>query len=288
VPLAIRTFAGFRQGSDPLVVTAVWRLVVDDGPAEGAYNMALDRAVQLARQAQEVPPTLRLYRWLRPTVTLGRFQSAEGVDRELCAREGIDVVRRFTGGRGVLHDDELTYSIIAGVGDGIPRGTAASYRLLCSALAETYRRLGVDAALTARPRGDGSSAACYLHATPADLSLGLAKLSGSAQVWTADTVLQHGSFTRSRDVEREAAVFCLDERATTRLSAETTTLADALGEAPSLECIATAAVAGVEHALGVRLETGEVTAAERERAEGLLGETSADVMPARSRVRGSM
>jgi lipoyl(octanoyl) transferase len=269
-------------------VTAIWRLVIDDGPAEGAWNMALDRAVQLARQAEEVPPTLRLYRWARPTVTLGRFQDVAGVDRELCEREGIDVVRRFTGGRGVLHDDELTYSVVAGVDDGIPRGTAASYRLLCTALAETYQLLGVDAALTARPRGDGSSAACYLHATPADLSLGLAKLSGSAQVWTADTVLQHGSFTRSRDVTREAAVFQLSRTASERLAAETTTLAEALGQAPSLEHIAEAAAAGIERALGVRLEPGELTQGERDRVEGLLGETCADVVPARSHVRGSM
>ena len=250
--------------------------------------MALDRAVQLARQAGESPPTLRLYSWASPTVTLGRFQDVVGVDYELCVREGIDVVRRYTGGRGVLHDDELTYSIVAGVDDGIPRGTAASYRLLCSALAETYRLLGVDAALTARPRGDGSSAACYLHATPADLSLGLAKLSGSAQVWTADTVLQHGSFPRSRDIAREAAVFRLSPQATRRLAAETTTLADALGEAPSLARIADAAVAGLEAALGVRLEPAPITAEERERAVALLGETLADVIPARSRVRGSM
>ncbi|MDR3685560.1 MAG: biotin/lipoate A/B protein ligase family protein [Coriobacteriia bacterium] len=269
-------------------MSAVWRLVIDDGPAEGAWNMALDRAVQLARQAGDVPPTLRLYRWARPTVTLGRFQDAAGVDGGLCAREGIDVVRRYTGGRGVLHDDELTYSIVVGVDDGVPRGTAASYRMLCSALAETYRLLGVDAALTARPRGDGSSAACYLHATPADLSLGLAKLSGSAQVWTADTVLQHGSFARSRDVAREAAVFRLSTQAARRLAAETTTLADTLGEAPSLERIIDAAVAGVQAALGVRLERGPLTAEELELAAGLLGETSADVVPARSLVRGSM
>lgn len=267
-------------------MSATWRLVIDGGPADGAWNMALDRAVQLARQAGDVPPTLRLYRWVRPTVTLGRFQSAAGVDRELCKREGIDIVRRFTGGRGVLHDDELTYSIVAGVDDGVPSGTSASYRLLCSALAETYRLLGVDAALTARPRGDGSSAACYLHATPADLSLGLAKLSGSAQVWTGDTVLQHGSFTCSRDVALESAVFRLSPERAARLAAETTTLADVLGEAPSYEAIVVAARAGLERALGVKLVPGEVSAAETERAQALLGETSADVVPARRRSSG--
>ena len=250
--------------------------------------MSLDRAVQLAHQAGDVPPTLRLYRWARPTVTIGRFQSVDGVDRELCAREDIDVVRRFTGGRGVLHDDELTYSVVAGMRDGIPRGTSASYRLLCSALAQTYRVLGVDAALTARPRGDGSSAACYLHATPADLSLGLAKLSGSAQVWSGETVLQHGSFTRSRDVAREAAVFRLSPEATERLAEQTATLADALGSAPSIERIAEAAVEGFERALGIRLESGSPTSGEEEVACGLLGETSADRIPGRSHVRGSM
>ena len=80
-----------------------------DGPASGAWNMALDRAVQLAHEAGQTPPTLRLYRWERPTITLGRFQPAEGVDRDFATARGIDVVRRFTGGRGVLHDDELTY-----------------------------------------------------------------------------------------------------------------------------------------------------------------------------------
>ena len=269
-------------------MSATWRLVIDDGPADGAWNMALDRAIQLARQAGEVPPTLRLYRWVRPTVTLGRFQDVAGVDRELCERERIDVVRRFTGGRGVLHDDELTYSIVASVADGIPRATSASYRLLCQALAEAYRLLGVDAALTARPRGEGSSAACYLHATAADLSLGLAKLSGSAQVWTADTVLQHGSLTRSRDARREAAVFRLADDGAKRLAAETTTLGEALERLPTIEDISSAVVNGICGVLGVHLERTPVTLGERARAQGLVGKTRADVLPVRSHVRGSM
>jgi len=268
-------------------MTAEWRLLIDESPADGARNMAVDRAIQSAHHAMEGPPTLRLYRWRRPTVTLGRFQDAVGVDRGLCEARGIDVVRRFTGGRGVLHDDELTYSIVAGVRDGIPTGTAASYRMLCGALVEAYRLLGVSAALTSRPRGDGSSASCYLHATAADLSLGALKLSGSAQVWHGETVLQHGSFTISRDVKLEARAFRLDTDTAARLANETATLTDALGHAPSMPEISSAAAGGLEHAFGVRLMPGLLTDAEVTLADGLLEETSADRVPSRRLVGGS-
>jgi len=268
-------------------VTVTWRLLIDDGPAEGAWNMALDRAVQLACDARLVPPTLRLYSWRRPTVTLGRFQNAAGVDRILCAERGIDVVRRFTGGRGVLHDDEVTYSLVAGIVDGIPKGTAASYRMLCDGLVEAYRLLGVEASLTARPRGSGSSAACYLHATAADLSLGAMKLSGSAQVWSGVTVLQHGSFVISRDVALEARVFRLSESDSERLAVETATLEDSLGVRPSREQILAAVHNGVARGLGIRFVRGEVTAEERAQASRLLSEVSADRLPARAGVRAS-
>lgn len=268
-------------------MTAQWRLLIDDGPAQGAWNMALDRAVQLAREAGEAPPTLRLYTWVRPTVTLGRFQDVAGVNRDLCADEGIDVVRRFTGGRGVLHDDELTYSMVAGVGDGVPRGTATSYRMLCGALVEAYRALGVDAALTHRPRGDGSSAACYLHATAADLSLGALKLSGSAQVWSGSTVLQHGSFTVSRDVAREARVFRLLEADTQRMTAETATIAESLGYRPSHDDLVSAVVGGVGRGLGVSLEPGCLTPFEESTARRVLSETDVDARSKEGRIRTS-
>jgi lipoyl(octanoyl) transferase len=268
-------------------VTATWRLVIDETPADGAWNMAVDRAIQLARQAGEAPPTLRLYRWKRPTVTLGRFQDVVGIDREACSLGGIDVVRRFTGGRGVLHDDELTYSVCAGVGDGIPRSTSASYGLLCSALAETYGILGVDAKVTIRPRGDSSSSACYLHSTRADLSLGLAKLSGSAQVWTADTVLQHGSFTRSRDTARDAAVFRLECDAAEKLASYTAVLADVLDPTPSFEAIGDAACDGFARMLGISLVRGRITEEERSNARSLMPDTAAEPVPRRSLQAGS-
>ncbi|MDP2401547.1 MAG: hypothetical protein Q8M66_06170, partial [Actinomycetota bacterium] len=157
----------------------VWRLLVDE-PADGVWNMAVDRAIQLERATGLVPATLRLYGWSRPTVTLGRFQDVAGLDEAACMRHGVDMIRRATGGRGVLHDDEVTYSVIAALDDGVPRGVAASYRYLGAGLVATYRNLGVEADLTARPRDDSRSSACYLHATGADLSVGVAKLSGSA------------------------------------------------------------------------------------------------------------
>jgi lipoate-protein ligase A len=256
-------------------VTAPWRLIVDDGPADGAWNMALDRAVQLAREAGEVPPTLRLYSWKRPTVSLGRFQDPSGVDLGFCADNGIDSVRRFTGGRGVLHDDEVTYALVASVADGVPRGTAASYRWLSAGLVGAYRELGLEAELTTRPRGSGSSAACYLHATQADLSLGAMKLSGSAQVWSGTTVLQHGSFTLTRDVGREASVFRLDEGATARLEDETATIVGVLGTRPNPGEVSDAVVRGVSEGLGIALERGEYTPEELRRAAQLLSEVCA-------------
>jgi len=264
-------------------VSAAWRLIIENGPVEGAWNMALDRAIQMSHDAGHAPPTLRLYRWARPTVTLGHFQAASSVDLAYCDQHGIDVVRRFTGGRGVLHDDEVTYSIVAGVSHGIPRGVAASYRLLCSALAETYRLLGVDASLTALPRGDRVSAACYLHATAADLSVDARKLSGSAQVWLGSTVMQHGSFTRSRDIERDAAVFQLEHTAGERLKNHTITLTELLPVVPTYHEIVSAASQGVASALGVELVLGTLSPAEISQAEQLLPLVSRDSDTRRTR-----
>ena len=242
--------------SDP-----VWRLIID-GQQPGAANMAIDRAMLAARREGSSPATLRLYRWKCPTVTVGHFQRLEQVDLTACARRGFDVARRPTGGRGVLHDDELTYCVVAHVEDGVPRGVAASYRHLSAALAEAYRTLGVEAELTQRSLGESGSGACYLHATQADLSLGAAKLSGSAQVWGGDAVLQHGSFVRTRDVEAEAEVFRLGKRGRDSLASSTATLADALGTAPSLDAVRDAVVEAFERTMGVRLEPGVLTSEE--------------------------
>ncbi len=236
--------------------------------------MALDRAIQLACDAGDSPPTLRLYRWKRPTVTLGRFQKYASVNGAFCASQGIDVVRRFTGGRGVLHDHELTYSIVCGTRDGVPRGVAASYRMLCGGLAAAYQLLGVDAGLTATPRGDRNSAACYLHATSADLSIGARKLSGSAQVWSGDTVLQHGSFTIRRDVAVERQVFMLDEVAAALMESRTAALCELVVPVPSMERISEAVAQGVSESLRITFVAGKPGPKENALADELLSQVT--------------
>lgn len=225
--------------------------------------MAVDRAMLDAHEQGDAPATVRLYRWRRPTVSLGRFQKLADVDLAVCEAEGIDVCRRPTGGRGVLHDNEITYSIVAGVSDGLPRGVSASYRRLCGALVEAYRELGVPAALTQRPRGDRGSGACYLHATDADLSLGAAKLSGSAQVWNASSCLQHGSFVLSRDAAREARVFRLGESGAATLERATDTIEHALGYSLDESAVIARLLTGLARGLDVAFDRQELSGPER-------------------------
>ena len=107
---------------------ATWRLI-DSGYADGATNMAVDEAIMRAVAERLVPPTLRFYGWQPPCVSIGYAQSLEAeIDLERCRRDGVDWVRRPTGGRAILHTDELTYSVAAPQDD--PR--TAGYRKLLS------------------------------------------------------------------------------------------------------------------------------------------------------------
>ena len=89
-----------------------WRFI-DSGINNGYLNMAIDEAILTAHLHGHVPPTLRVYRWDPPTLSIGHFQNLKReVDDEKCSELGIDVVRRLTGGRAVFHQDELTYSVV--------------------------------------------------------------------------------------------------------------------------------------------------------------------------------
>src|SRR4030042_4393319 len=140
-----------------------WRFI-DTGINNGFTNMAIDEAILDAHLRGLVPPTLRLYRWSPSALSIGYFQRLdEDVYQEKCSELGIDVVRRLTGGRAVLHQNELTYSIIASEKYGLPKSVEQSYKLLSKGLIAAYRILGLEVCFIPYERGI-SSAACFTSA----------------------------------------------------------------------------------------------------------------------------
>jgi len=161
---------------------------------DAAMNMAIDESILTHHSKGEVPPTLRVFRWSQPSISLGRFQSIEReIVSEQCLDYGVALVRRPTGGRAVYHRDEFTYSIVMSKRFGVPSGVVAAYAFLAQGLLAALTFLGVQAELSDGRVSKNPSAACFASSTQADLTSGGFKLIGSAQVWKDDTLLQQGS-----------------------------------------------------------------------------------------------
>ncbi|GHO44667.1 lipoate--protein ligase family protein [Ktedonospora formicarum] len=173
--------------------TTAYRFV-STGVQDAALNMALDEAILTHHIAGQVPPTLRVFRWKQPSITLGRFQSIEReIEQERCQQHAVILVRRPTGGRAVYHRDEFTYSIVIGKRDGIPSGVVAAYAYLSQGLLTALQELGIQAEISDERVHKNPSAACFASSTQADLTSGGYKLVGSAQVWKDASLLQQGS-----------------------------------------------------------------------------------------------
>ena len=115
---------------------------VNTGIQDAALNMALDEAILLHHIRGDVPPTLRVFRWFQPSISLGRFQNIEReIESERCQQQSVALVRRPTGGRAVYHRDEFTYSIVIGKREGVPSGVVAAYAYL-GCLGGRRRRAG--------------------------------------------------------------------------------------------------------------------------------------------------
>src|SRR5947199_7078313 len=109
-----------------------------------AMNMAIDESILAHHLKGEVPPTLRVFRWSQPSISLGRFQSIEReIVSEQCLERGVALVRRPTGGRAVYHRDEFTYSIVMSKRFGVQSGIIAAYAYLAQGLLDALRCLGM-------------------------------------------------------------------------------------------------------------------------------------------------
>jgi lipoate-protein ligase A len=258
---------------------AKWRVIVDAAPRTGAWNMALDEAVMDAVAAGQSPPTLRFYQWKPPCLSLGKRQLLDGVDFAACRAEGVDVVRRATGGWAILHTDELTYSIAVRPDD--PRAAGAildAYRTLSQGLLAGLRLLGVAAVMNPVTPGSihNASAACFEVPSAYEITVGERKLIGSAQVRPGGRVLQHGSLPLRGDIARVARYLAFPgehERAALaeHLRARATTLGDVLGRFVGFEAAAAALGVGFADALMIELAPGAFADAELAAAAARLG-----------------
>jgi len=173
-----------------------WRLVKDP-PLPGETNMERDLHMLQEVAAGESPPVIRLYRWSPPAVSLGYFQKeAEVVDPEACRRNGIEVVRRPTGGRAILHYREVTYCLVIPENHPIvPAGIVESYRYLSRGLVLALEKLGLEPQLAPENKDPGKVVPGSCFDTPSDYELQVQqkKVVGSAQLRRNGVLLQHGS-----------------------------------------------------------------------------------------------
>jgi lipoate-protein ligase A len=225
----------------------IWRFLLSE-PDAGVENMALDEAL-VARARRTGECVLRVYAWSRPTLSLGRHQVARGVfDGPQVGAAGVEVVRRFTGGRALLHHREITYSATGPLEPG--QSLRGWYDTVNGLLVHALRALGVDARPAAPetrmpPPG---SAPCFERPAAGEIVVGGRKLVGSALVREHDAVLQHGSILVDDDQPLVAHLAAVP----VPRALPAATLREALGRAPGLAEVAQALV----DALRVRSDRG--------------------------------
>ena len=266
---------------------ATWRLIIEDAPRSGPANMAVDHAIAEACAAGESLPTLRFYRWQPPAISLGRHQPLAEIDLEAAAAHGYDIVRRTTGGRAILHVDELTYSVAAPKSEPrVEGGVMDAYLRLSNALVTGLHLLGVPAD---KAGGDTKvskdvSAACFEVPSAYEITVGGRKLMGSAQSRRAGYVLQHGSLPLFGDITRLIPVLSLPgpqrDLLTMQLAQRACTLNEALGgneaDIIGFEQAACTLKQGFEQVLNLQFKPGQLTPQEARRTAELLREQYAN------------
>lgn len=172
--------------------------------------MALDESIASAVLAGEFPPTLRLYGWQAPSVSLGIFQSFHDIHHSWCGDHGISVVRRPTGGRAILHGDEVTYSFASPNDGAFSGGLYPAFYALSRAFSAAFSLLGLDVVMKKHPSPGtalSGTARCFESVSFGELTVQGKKIIGSAQKRWPDGFMQQGCIPLWVDAERERLIF---------------------------------------------------------------------------------
>lgn len=273
-----------------------WRLL-RTGYNSGAWNMAVDEAIMIHVAKKAVPPTFRLYGWRPPTLSLGRLQSYQrDVDSDNCRSLGVDVVRRPTGGRAVLHDNEVTYSLIISEDDPfLPPNLRDSFYLATDGIVKGLAVLGIEAEIQGRQFAGGlakacrselrgeqgagqavQSGACFDSPSWYEVVADNKKLVGSAQARLNGVFLQHGSILIALDADKVCHVLQYDSpdaraHASTQLLEHATSIEAILGRSVSFAEVEEAVILGMREHIGpIELVEGKLLPEELSSAEDLI------------------
>jgi lipoyl(octanoyl) transferase len=249
-----------------------WSLIVEKAPLRGSWNMAADEFL-FNRAAKEKRTYLRFYQWERPTASLGYSQTAEkAANLDFCRENGIDVVRRMTGGKLVLHYNELTYSLASSDEETFGASVRESYRLISKALLEGLKIMGIEARLApvSPPAYIRGTMPCFAFPARDEIEIEGLKIVGSAQKRTETLFIQHGSVPLRKE-ENLLKNVARSDSAEGQVSM--TSLEEALGRSVAFEWAAEMFVRGFTEFFGVGMEPlvlddterGTIAALERER-----------------------
>lgn len=193
----------------------VWRFI-DSGECDADFNMALDEALSSHVRAGKSCITLRFYGWRNPAVSLGKFQSLQQVDLLYCTDNGIPVIRRPTGGRGILHIDELTYSFSASNEETFAGGLFQSYHQLGIAFESAFKSTGIDVKMNFNKRAKITvkSPLCFKSISYGEITFNGKKIIGSAQRRWKNGFLQQGSIPFSVDYQAIKRIFSIYDDST--------------------------------------------------------------------------
>jgi len=249
-------FEQSRENSRPKPAVQ-WRLV-ETIEAPASAQMAMDEAMLLARAEGRIPNTLRFFRWKPAAVTIGFFQSMEmEVDTARAKALGVDVVRRYTGGGAVVHDKEVTYSLVMDEKDA-PEDIIESYKHICHGVVSGLGLLGIRAEF--KPVND--------------IIVNGRKISGNAQTRRSGVLLQHGTLLLDTDVKRmfsllKVADEKIRDKAIASAEERVTSLRHELGRDVPFEEARKALVEGFGRALKVQFNEAALTGYEKAAAERL-------------------
>jgi lipoyl(octanoyl) transferase len=186
------------------------RLILDD-VSDGPTNMARDEAMMIEVGSKNAPPTLRLYQWSQPTISLGYFQKYADYEALSAPAGTLPVVRRLTGGGAILHDLELTYSIALPIGHALLKdGPNRLYELAHDAIIASLKEMDLIAARCGMSDDSGAARGpffCFARRHCYDVLLGPDKIAGSAQRRTRHVILQHGSIILANRFPQQRTAF---------------------------------------------------------------------------------